>query len=374
MTIRSLLIANRGEIAIRIARAAAELGHAARWRCTPRTTPRSLHTRKADEARALPGAGAGRLPRHRAARRRRPRSAGCDAVHPGLRLPEPRTPAFARALRRGRADLRRAARPRRWSCSATRPRRAALAERLRRAGAARASPAPIDARRGARPSSPRCGRGGAMMIKAVAGGGGRGMRVVRSRDELRRRLRALPLGGRGGVRRRRRVRRASCSPRARHIEVQIVGDGTGAVATCGSASAASSAATRSSIEIAPGARPARRAARARCSTPPCAWPRAVALPQPRHVRVPGRCRRRRDERVRLHRGQPAPAGRAHRHRGGDRRRPGAGAAAARRRRDAGRAGLAPGRRAGAARHRHPGAGQPGDDGRRRRGAARAAAC
>ncbi len=40
--------------------------------------------------------------------------------------------------------------------------------------------------------------------------------------------------------------------------------------------------------------------------------------------------------LRLHRDEPAHPGRAHRHRGGDRRRPGAGAAADRRRRDAGR--------------------------------------
>ena len=52
-----ILIANRGEIAIRIARAAAELGIAT-VAVTPRTTPTRLHVRRADEAVALPGAGA----------------------------------------------------------------------------------------------------------------------------------------------------------------------------------------------------------------------------------------------------------------------------------------------------------------------------
>ena len=79
--------------------------------------------------------------------------------------------------------------------------------------------------------------------------------------------------------------------------------------------------------------------------------------------------------LRLHRGQPAPAGRAHGHRGGDRPRPRAQrssqlAAGA----TPGRPRPGPGRRAGAARHRHPGAGQHGDHDRRRHGAARPAAC
>jgi pyruvate carboxylase len=42
--------------------------------------------------------------------------------------------------------------------------------------------------------------GGAMMIKAVSGGGGRGMRAVR-KSRNRRSLCALPFGSQGGVRR-----------------------------------------------------------------------------------------------------------------------------------------------------------------------------
>ena len=66
------------------------------------------------------------------------------------------------------------------------------------------------------------------MLKAVAGGGGRGMRRVIGRRTWRR-LRALPLGGQDGVRRWRTLRRAVFLPSARHVEVQIVGDGSGAV-------------------------------------------------------------------------------------------------------------------------------------------------
>ncbi len=69
---------------------------------------------------------------------------------------------------------------------------------------------------------------GAVMIKALAGGGGRGMRVVRSLDELPGafevcRAEALSAFGRDDL----YVERLQVG--ARHIEVQVVGDGTGAV-------------------------------------------------------------------------------------------------------------------------------------------------
>ena len=81
MTPNNLLIANRGEIAIRIMRAAAELGM--------RTTAvysdddlHSLHTRKADHAVALKGAGAkAYLDAERIIAIAK--ESGCDAIHPG---------------------------------------------------------------------------------------------------------------------------------------------------------------------------------------------------------------------------------------------------------------------------------------------------
>ena len=53
MPVTNLLIANRGEIAIRIARAAADLGIATVAVHTP-DDAESLHTRVADQAIALP--------------------------------------------------------------------------------------------------------------------------------------------------------------------------------------------------------------------------------------------------------------------------------------------------------------------------------
>ncbi len=73
------------------------------------------------------------------------------------------------------------------------------------------------------------GAGAAVMVKAIAGGGGRGMRpvidVAQLGDAMERcRSEAQTSFGNGDV----YVERLF--PRARHIEVQIIGDGTGAVA------------------------------------------------------------------------------------------------------------------------------------------------
>ena len=54
---KRLLIANRGEVAIRIARTAAELGITT-VAVFSEDDAASLHSRKADEARRLPGTGA----------------------------------------------------------------------------------------------------------------------------------------------------------------------------------------------------------------------------------------------------------------------------------------------------------------------------
>ncbi|HJM22013.1 MAG TPA: hypothetical protein QF409_08505, partial [Acidimicrobiales bacterium] len=72
------------------------------------------------------------------------------------------------------------------------------------------------------------GEHGAIMIKAVAGGGGRGMRAVRQGDDLsavfeRCQSEAKMAFGNGDVYVERLIERA------RHVEVQIIGDGTSVV-------------------------------------------------------------------------------------------------------------------------------------------------
>ena len=78
---RKLLIANRGEIAVRIIRACAEMGirSAAIYSDADRY---SLHVKKADEAYSLGGDPlAGYLNVHRIANLAV--ATGCDAIHPG---------------------------------------------------------------------------------------------------------------------------------------------------------------------------------------------------------------------------------------------------------------------------------------------------
>ena len=76
-----LLVANRGEIAIRIIRAAAEL-NIATVAVSPEDDARSLHTGKADEAVTLDGVGtAAYLDIEQLITVAK--ESGCDAVHPG---------------------------------------------------------------------------------------------------------------------------------------------------------------------------------------------------------------------------------------------------------------------------------------------------
>src|ERR1700692_2764398 len=81
MSVTKLLIANRGEIAIRIARAASDMGLPT-VAVYSEDDSKSLHLRMADEARMLPGVGA---PAYLNADSviAAAKAAGCDAIHPG---------------------------------------------------------------------------------------------------------------------------------------------------------------------------------------------------------------------------------------------------------------------------------------------------
>src|SRR5579862_6363422 len=100
--IKKLLIANRGEIAIRIAEAAAELGIASVG-IHSEDDANSLHIKRVDEVQALKGRGSAAYldaPGVIAAAR----AAKCDAIHPGYGFLSENA-AFARACEVARIEF-----------------------------------------------------------------------------------------------------------------------------------------------------------------------------------------------------------------------------------------------------------------------------
>ncbi len=239
--IERLLVANRGEIAVRILRTATELGVATVAVHTPDDAG-STHLALADDVRVLPIPGvAGYLdiPAVIGAAR----ASGADAVHPGYGF-------LAES-----AELARACEAAGLCFVGPRPELLDLfGDKVpaRRAAAAAGLPvlAGSDGPATIEEAAALLAEHGAVMLKAVAGGGGRGMRAVRSADELeaawaRCTSEAVKAFGRGDVYAERLV------PAARHIEVQIVGDGTGAAVHLGERDCSIQRRNQKIVEIAP---------------------------------------------------------------------------------------------------------------------------
>jgi len=218
--LKKLLIANRGEIAIRVARSAADMGIAT-LAIFSEDDALSLHTRKADEARALKGAGpAAYLDGEQIIAIAR--DEGCDAIHPGYGFLSENT-RFADSC--GKAGLVFVGPdPVTLELFGDKASARALATQYR-------IPTLAGTRRGidlADAAEFLQKTGGAIMLKAVAGGGGRGMRLVQAEAELEQAFarcasEARQAFGNGDL------YAEEYFADARHVEVQIVGDGTGAV-------------------------------------------------------------------------------------------------------------------------------------------------
>ncbi len=217
---KKILIANRGEIAVRVARAAADLGIAT-VAVHPADDARSLHVVSADEALLIPGSGA-RAFLDIAAMVDAARQAGCDAVHPGYGFLSENA-AFARACANAGLIFIGPA-PETLDLFGDKARARALA-RQHDVALLPGSTGPVsldDARAFFAANGPT-------MIKAIAGGGGRGMRAVTSAADLdqayaRCRSEAETAFGSADVYAERFI------ARARHIEIQIVGDGRDVIA------------------------------------------------------------------------------------------------------------------------------------------------
>ncbi len=222
MPFRKLLIANRGEIAIRIARAAAESGLTT-VAIHPADDAASLHVRIADHAEQIPGRGA-RAYLDIEAVIAAAKAAGCDALHPGYGFLSENADLARRCAEEGITFVGPSPEALRLFGD-----KVAAKELAKRCGvpiiAGTVGPSTLEevqaffASLGDKP---------AVMIKAMAGGGGRGMRVVERAEDLadayaRCQSEAKAAFGYEGVYAERLIRNA------RHIEVQIIGDRHGNV-------------------------------------------------------------------------------------------------------------------------------------------------
>ena len=215
-----LLIANRGEIAIRIAQAAAELDIPT-VAVHSKDDERSLHVRRADESAPIPGVGA-RAYLDVEAIVAAAQGADCDALHPGYGFLS-ENPALARAcdaagivfVGPGAATLerfgdKRAAR--KLAAEHGVPVVGGMSEAVDVKAAQRFfADLPADA---------------AMLVKAANGGGGRGMRIVHDAADIddafaRAQSEAQAAFGSSDV----YVERFLAD--ARHVEVQVAADGSG---------------------------------------------------------------------------------------------------------------------------------------------------
>ncbi len=244
MTINKLLIANRGEIAVRIARAAAELGIAT-VAVYPADDAQSLHTRLADEAHQIAGTGA---PAYLDGERLLAvaRATGCDAVHPGYGFLSENA-SFAEACEREGLTF----------VGPTAEVLALLGDKAQARQLAQRQDVPVVPGissavnvEEAQAFMAELDAGVAMVVKAVAGGGGRGMRIVQHPDQLpeafkRCQAEAQAAFGNGALYVERFI------PRARHIEVQVIGDGCGAVSHLWERECSLQRRTQKLIEIAP---------------------------------------------------------------------------------------------------------------------------
>jgi acetyl/propionyl-CoA carboxylase alpha subunit len=224
--IRKLLIANRAEIAIRVARAAAELGIET-VAVAPSDDAGCLHARRADAFAPLDGRGvAAYLDTEQiiAVAQRE----GCDAIHPGYGFLSENA-LFAEAC--GGAGL--------VFIGPTPSQLRLLGDKLaaRKRAVELAIPVLPGTTEPTRPTQAKAmldalGPGARVMVKAVAGGGGRGMRVVDAASNVeavfeRCGQEAQAWFGSPDLYVERWVESA------RHLEVQIVGDGSGAVVDLG---------------------------------------------------------------------------------------------------------------------------------------------
>ncbi len=222
----TILIANRGEIAVRIVRACAEAGYRSVAVYADQDAD-AMHVRHADDAVALPGTTAAETYLSIDALLAAARTAGAHAVHPGYGFLS-ESAAFARAVEA--AGLT-------W-IGPTPESIEALGDKVTARRIAQEAGAPL-APGTDRPLADAAEavafareHGLPVVVKAAFGGGGRGLKIARTLDEVPDAFasatrEAVAAFGRGECFIERFLERS------RHVEVQVLGDGRGAVVVVG---------------------------------------------------------------------------------------------------------------------------------------------
>ena len=246
--IKRLLVANRGEIAVRIMATASVLGIET-VAVYPADDAACGHVGRADAVVELPGTGAAAYLDVDAIIAAAT-GTGCDMLHPGYGFLSERPELASRCAAAG---LRFAG-----------PGPEALAlfgDKAATRARARELGVPVLAGTGIDPSLEQVRallrEHGAVMVKAVAGGGGRGLRPVTREEDLAeaqlaetmRRCASEAASAFGDG----RVYAERLLTGARHIEVQVLGDGTGAVAVLGDRDCSLQRRRQKLVEIAPAA-------------------------------------------------------------------------------------------------------------------------
>ncbi|WP_323181128.1 acetyl/propionyl/methylcrotonyl-CoA carboxylase subunit alpha [Streptomyces virginiae] len=209
----SLLVANRGEIAVRIFRTARALGLAT---VAVHSDPDAdaLHVRDADAAVRLPGAAPADTYLRGDLIIKAALAAGADAVHPGYGFLSENADFAREVLAAGLTWIGPPPEAIEAMASKTRAK-----ELMRTAGVPLLDP--VDPATATPADLP-------LLLKAAAGGGGRGMRVVRDLDQLKEALDAASAEARSAF----GDGEVFAEPyveRGRHVEVQILADTHGTV-------------------------------------------------------------------------------------------------------------------------------------------------
>ena len=238
-----LLIANRGEIAIRIGQTAADLGYTT-IAIYPEDDARSLHVDAADEATQIPGMGAAAYLDINAIIDAA-KDTGATLIHPGYGFLSENS-EFASACEEAGITF-------------VGPTPEQLGVFGNKAGArALATEMSVPLVPGTNDDTSLEqvlafwdeAPGNSIIIKAVSGGGGRGMRIIHSREEIEKqyercRSEANMAFGNDAVYVERLI------DQARHIEVQVVGDGNGNVVHLWERDCSAQRQNQKVIEIAP---------------------------------------------------------------------------------------------------------------------------